>query len=350
MSTSNQTIDLYVGLSGKQPSFPSISEALASLGEEDETSAFPAPIPSLPPVILHIGPGIYREKITVSRPNVTFLGEGKAKEDVKIIFGDYGREILSDGIKRGTFRTATVRIAASDFTAKHITFANDAGYGYKVGQALALYLDADRSYFEDCALYGSQDTLFTAPLPLKEVEPGGFRGPAENKPRILGRHCFHSCFLQGDVDFLFGGGICLFEQCTIFSKFPEGKEATENYTPGQPVGYITAASTPEGERFGYVLKDCKLESDCPAGTVFLGRPWREFAKTVYLNCEMGAHIHPAGWMDWGKPHGHFFYAEYASYGPGANPKARADFSHQLSDEDAKEYTTENILQGWMPGK
>ena len=81
----------------------------------------------------------------------------------------------------------------------------------------------------------------------------------------------------------------------------------------------------------------------------LGRPWREFAKTVYINCELGEHIHPTGWMDWGKDHSHFYYGEFGSYGPGANPEARADFSHQLTAEEAAKYTMENVLKGWTPG-
>lgn len=349
MSQNTEVQHLYINLPGTSPCFSTIQEALDSIPYEAENAVYPAPKAEIAPVILHIGKGVYRECLTITRPNVTFLGEGDTREDVVLVYGNYGREIMPDGIKRGTFRTATVRIAAQDFTAKHLTFQNDAGYGYVVGQALALYVDADRCYFEDCALIGSQDTLFTAPLPPKEVESGGFRGPGEFKPRTLGRHCYKDCYIQGDVDFIFGGGICWFEGCTIFSKYPEGKEQTENYTPGMTVGYITAASTPESEKYGYVLKNCKLESDCPPGTVMLGRPWREFAKTVYLHCELGEHIHPLGWMDWGKPHGHFYYGEYDSYGPGASPETRADFSHQLTAAEAAEYTMENVLKDWKPG-
>ena len=341
-------IHLYVNMPGKVPCFSTIKEALDSLPIQPEEAVYPAPVSALAPACIHIGAGTYRECLTVERPNVTLLGEGKDRSDVVIVNGYYGREIMPDGIKRGTFRTATVRVAAQDFTAKHLTFRNDSGYGYQVGQALALYVDGDRCYLEDCALLGSQDTLFTAPLPPKEVEPGGFRGPGENKPRTMGRHCYRDCYIQGDVDFLFGGAVCWFENCEIFSKYPEGKELPADGAPAV-LGYITAASTPEGEPFGYVLKDCKLTSDCPAGTVMLGRPWREFAKTIYLHCELGAHIHPAGWMDWGKPHGHFFYAEYDSFGPGASPDTRADFSHQLSAEEAAEYTIDKVLKDWKPG-
>ncbi len=113
-------------------------------------------------------------------------------------------------------------------------------------------------------------------------------------------------------------------------------------------GYVTAASTPQEEPYGYVFHECKLESDCPPNSIYLGRPWREWAKTVFLHCELGAHIHPAGWQDWKKPHDHFYYGEYNSYGPGASPATRADFSHQLTDAEAAEYTVERVMKGWEP--
>ena len=97
-----------------------------------------------------------------------------------------------------------------------------------------------------------------------------------------------------------------------------------------------------------MFHECKLESDCPPHSISLGRPWREWAKTVFLHCELGAHIHPAGWQDWKKPHDHFYYGEYNSYGPGASPATRADFSHQLTDAEAAEYTVERVMKGWEP--
>lgn len=366
MKTTVNTIHLYVNLPDHAPCFGTVQAALESLRAveyPEEKKAYPAPFSDIAPAVIHIGPGVYREKLVISRPNLTLQGEGASRDDTVLAWGDGAFDAMPEGDKRGTFRTASVRIDTHDFTARHLTFQNDAGYGRDVGQALALYVDGDRIYFEDCRLLGSQDTLFTAPLPLKEAIPGGFKGPGADKPRILGRHCFRSCLIQGDIDFIFGGGIAWFEDCVLFSKLPEPREEpTDNRpaqktTPGKPAatgentiyGYITAASTPENQPYGYVFQRCRLESDCPAGTIMLGRPWREWAKTVYLNCELGNHIHPAGWADWGKPHGHFYYAEYRSTGPGASPKTRADFSCQLTDGEAAEYTMENVLQGWKPG-
>lgn len=357
---SEKEIHIYVNTPNQEPNFATIAEALASVdggmsAAEDLDALkelpspekhFPEECSDLPPVVIHIGEGTYQEKLVVSRPNMTFLGAGRDK--TILVYGQGAKETMPDGTSRGTFRTASLRIDTHDFTARHLTIQNNAGYGHAVGQAIALYVDGDRNAFEDCALISSQDTLFTAPLPHKEAKPGGFKGPGESKPRVLGRHYFKNCYLRGDIDFLFGGGIVYYEGCTIFSQQPGNRKPPESPDDRVVYGYITAASTFEGLPYGYVLKDCRLISDCPPATVYLGRPWREFAKTVFLHCEMGEHIHPLGWDDWNKPHGHFYYAEYDSYGPGANPAGRVDFSHQLTEEEAREYTLENVLQGWIP--
>lgn len=306
---------------------------------------FPAPDFDIPTATLYIGAGVYREKLLVSRPKVTFIGAGS---ETVLVFGQGAYEKMPDGEKRGTFRTASVRIDAPDFTARNITFQNDAGFGYTVGQALALYVDADRCFFENCRLLGSQDTLFTAPLPLKEAQPGGFKGPGETKPRIMGRHFYKDCFIQGDVDFIFGGATAWFENCELYSKKPGTHRPLESPDDEICFGYVTAASTFENVPYGYVFHNCRLTSDCPPHTIYLGRPWREFAKTVFLNCELGEHIHPFGWHDWKKPHGHFYFGEYQSTGPGAAPDMRADFSHQLTKEEADRYTIETVLDGWQP--
>ena len=348
----NNTQHLYVNMPGHEPCFDTVGAALDSIPWDCEAQEgekqFPALQLSIRHVIIHVGPGIYREKLVISRPYVTLLGEGEKKEDVVLVYGDAALDIMPEGDKRGTFRTASVRIDTHDFTARHITFQNDAGFGHTVGQALALYVDGDRCYFNDCALIASQDTLFTAPLPPKEAQPGGFKGPGQSKPRVMGRHCYRDCYIQGDVDFIFGSAICWFEDCVIFSKMPGDRKPPESPDDDVIFGYVTAASTPEGMPFGYVFQNCRLESDCRPGTICLGRPWREFAKTVFLHCELGPHIRAEGWKDWNKPHGHFYYGEYQSYGPGANPEARADFSCQLTEEEAAKYTIENVLEGWVP--
>lgn len=338
--------NVYVNYKEKEPCFSSISEAFSyiSRGYSAPEATYPAENEQLEEVNLYIAPGIYREKVALERPYVNIIGEDALS--TILTFGDYAFETMPDGSKRGTFRTATCRIHTHDVTVRNITIQNDAGYGHTVGQALALYVDGDRNSFYDCRFIGSQDTLFTAPLPRKEAQPGGFIGPGNHKPRTMGRQYYKNCFIQGDVDFIFGGGCCYFEECTLYSKFPEKRPPEAGSLT--IFGYVTAASTFEEEPYGYVFESCKLISNCPPDSIYLGRPWREYAKTVFLNCELGAHIHKDGWEDWGKTHGHFYYAEYNSTGEGADITSRADFSHQLTDEEAAHYTKEKVLQGWIP--
>ncbi len=349
--TDTVTIHLYVNYPTKERNFSNITEALASLSDyEYEAQTFPAPKRNdLANVIIHIAPGIYEEQLVVERPNITFIGEDAKNTIISYHYG--ANEIMPDGSKRGTFRTASVRISTHDFTARNITFQNNAGYGHTVGQALAVYADGDRLFFENCGFISSQDTLFTAPLPPTAAKPGGFTGPGETKERIMGRHLYKNCFLQGDVDFIFGSATAYFHNCIIYSKKPGDRKPPESPHDEVIYGYVTAASTPFNVPYGYVFNECKFTSDCPPHTIYLGRPWREWAKTVFLKCEMGAHIHPLGYQDWNKPHGHFYYAEYRSTGDGANPHKRADYSHQLSDKEAKDYTIDQVLSGpdgWKP--
>ena len=298
-----------------------------------EAFALALQIPAEYAVEIQIGAGMYKEKLDLERNNVTLLGEDA--ETTVLTFDDYGLFMMPDGIKRGTFRSYTIFVHGDNFAAKNLTFANTAGFGPKVGQAVAVYADGARMTFENCRFLGRQDTLFTAPLPPTVIEWGGFRGPRENAPRDNGIHYYKNCYIEGDVDFIFGGATAYFEECQIHS-------LTRN---SDPDGYITAASTPEGQPYGYVFDHCRFTSDCAPETVYLGRPWRNFAKTVILHSELGAHIKKEGWHDWNKEEAkeQAYYAEYEYYGPGASPETRVSWSHQLTKEEASAYTKENIL-------
>ena len=149
---------------GQSTSFPRIADAI-------EAAKAYAPMP----VTIHIAPGRYHEKLTVSQPHVTLMGDDAS--NTILTYDDYAREIMPDGIKRGTFRTYTLFLDAPDITLCNLTVENAAGAGKKVGQAIALYAEGEGIRVENCRLIGSQDTLFTGPLPEKEKEPGGFRGP-----------------------------------------------------------------------------------------------------------------------------------------------------------------------------
>lgn len=317
------------------------SPIILSVRPGSEAGALQAVLDRLPddgtPAVIRLAPGVYREKVVLARSHTTL--EGASAGNTRIVWGDGAREILGDGIKRGTFRTATLRTDGAHITLRHLTIENDAAPREKAGQAIALYADGDHLLVEDCVLRSFQDTLFTAPLPPKEIEKNGFIGPKQHAPRVPQRHTYRRCRIEGDVDFIFGGAAAWFEDCDIAAV--DGREDRS-----QPfAAYCTAASTPENQAYGYVFKACRfLNGGCPAGSVYLGRPWREWAKTVLLDCDLGEHIAPAGFDDWGKTHAHstVFYAEYGSRGPGSAGE-RAAFVRKLSDREAAGITYEDFL-------
>ncbi|MBT1695695.1 pectin esterase [Fulvivirgaceae bacterium PWU4] len=261
-------------------------------------------------ITIRIKPGTYREKIEVFSANTKIAWIGESAENTVISFDDYsGKGDIN------TFTSYTVKIMGNDFYAENITFENSAG---PVGQAVALHVEADRCVFRNCRFIGNQDTIYT----------GGEKS----------RQYFKDCYIEGTTDFIFGAATAVFENCHIHSK--------KN-------SYVTAASTTEGKKFGYVFLGGKLTSTPEATKVYLGRPWRNFAKTVYITTELGTHILPEGWHNWNKPEAEqtTFYAEYNSKGAGANPEKRVKWSHQLTAKQAADYTVKKILAGddnWNP--
>ena len=265
--------------------------------------------------VILVRPGVYEERVEVRIPGVVITGESlEAAEKTIITLGLGAKEILGDGKKRGTFRTYTFFVNARDVTLAFLTIENSAGPGELAGQAIALYADGDRLTVDSCRLLGWQDTLFTAPLPPQEIEKDGFVGPGQFSPREGRRQYYKDCYIEGDVDFVFGGAAAYFECCTFFSK-GRNREAP---------GFVTAPSTPQGHRFGYVMDHCRFTGDCPDRTVFLGRPWREWGRVVLLFCQIGPHIKAEGWDDWGKGQAHeaAFFAEYGCIGSGSVLYAR----------------------------
>ncbi|MBM6754931.1 hypothetical protein H6A18_00035 [Collinsella tanakaei] len=315
--------------------FTTVGAALAALPElapDDATH-----------VTVRIAPGTYRERVEIRRPNITLAGETAAS--VRIVSGIGADMIAPDGETYGTFRTYTMFVDAADVRLEHLTIENDAGDGREVGQAIALYADGDRLVVDSCQILGHQDTLFCGPLPPREVKPGGFRGPKQFAPRVVGRQYYHRCRIVGDVDFIFGGAVAYFEGCELHS-LDRGMDVN---------GYVTAASTPEGEPYGFVFHGCSFTGDAAAGTVYLGRPWREFAKTVLVDCWLGDHIRRDGWFDWGKEAAHTcaLYAGCGLMGPGAEgaPASWADWTRTISDDERAAYARERVLAGsdsWDP--
>ena len=233
--------------------------------------------------VIFVKTGTYRERIYVQRErgHLAVIGEDAVKT---IITWDLNATLPGlDGKPIGTFRTPTVQVDGDGMVWENLTIANSAG---PVGQALALRVDGDRVVFRHCRFLGWQDTILV------------------NR----GRHYFADCYIEGHVDFIFGAATAYFDRCHV-------------HCLGD--GYITAASTPKGQPHGFVFADCTITGAEGAKT-YLGRPWRDFAQTVFLRTEMSAVVRSEGWHNWKKPQAErtAFYAEFASTGPGATAAAR----------------------------
>ncbi len=304
-----------------QGDFTSVNEAINSVkNSNDEVTIF-------------IKNGVYKERVEIFRDNVTLIGE--SKDGVIITDSQYALEMHEDGNKKGTFRSYTFLVVANNFHAYNITFKNESGFGKNVGQAIAVYAEGDKLSFKNCAMYGHQDTLYTGPLPKAEKETGGFRGPTENAPRRIVHQLYEDCYIEGEVDFIFGSAVCYFKKCTLFA-LDRGMEINS---------YYTAPSTYEESEFGYVFDNCILTGNCPKATVSLSRPWRNYAKAVFLNCYYSDQVIPEGFSDWNKPEAHetVNYYEYNGKGPGFTPSLRASFSKILNKEEASRYSMERVL-------
>jgi len=279
--------------------------------------------------VLEIRPGVYRERVKVPRDSRHFTFEGRDAASTII------SSSMSAAAAGGTFFSSIVEVNGDGFEASNITFENTFGVG---SQAVALSIHSDRAVFRNCRFSGWQDTLYAA----------------------WGRQYFRGCYIQGHVDFIFGDAAAVFDHCEVHSRGS---------------GYIAAVSrTSPGEPTGFIFRDCRLtgepglfrgnrkeadgaETPFPARDsgkgVFLGRPWRDYARTIYLNCWMGDHIRPEGWDNWGIPAREktAWFGELGSSGPGANPAARVAWARNVTPEMAAAFAPEVFLKGhdgWNP--
>lgn len=260
-------------------------------------------------ITIFIQDGIYEEKVKVHAWNTHLTLKGESPTGTIIRQGDYFDKI--DRGRNSTFHTATLLVQGDNFRAENLTISNTAG---PVGQAVALAIEADRCVVVNCRVLGHQDTLYV--------------------DGANARQHFKDCYIEGTTDFIFGGATALFEDCTIHSKANS---------------FITAASTPEGRPYGLVFLRCKLTAATDVNAVYLGRPWRSYAKTVFVYCQMGDHIRPEGWDNWGAAEKEqtVFYGEYGNTGPGAATTQRAPWAHPLSRRQAKKYQPERVLQPFL---
>lgn len=297
------------------------------------------------PVVIKIKNGVYKEKIRLEIPSVTFLGEDPEK--TILTFDDCAKKTFPGGEPMFTFNSYSFYVSGANFRAENMTFANSAGSGEIAGQALAAYVDGDRIIFKNCRFLGCQDTLFTGPLAtdpppanLNPIHPLlGYGRPV--LPSV--RQFFEDCYIEGDIDFIFGSATAVFHRCEIFSR-----------DRGLPVnGYITAASTYPQVRHGYVFLDCRLTGNASDNSVYLGRPWRDYANVAFIQCWMGPHIHYAGWHNWDKPHREqtVTFIESQNTGPGAVMDRRVSWMKTLTADETSQYTIEAVLagvDGWRP--
>jgi pectinesterase len=294
--------NLFVAADGSAP-FTSVQSAIMSVPSGSREN----------PVFIHIAPGTYKELVYIQREKRFFKLVGENPTNTILTF-DLSAGITNvEGRPIGTFRTPSTTIDADDFTAENLTFENSAG---PVGQALAIRVDGDRASFRNCRFLGWQDTILL------------------NRDRQY----FENCYICGDVDFIFGAATAWFEKCEIHALRD---------------GYLTAASTPEDQPFGFVFSNSKITGENSGVKTFLGRPWRIYAGTIYLNCEMSGIVRPEGWNDWKKPEAHATvrYAEFNSTGPNANPAGRPGWTKQLNKSEAKKITVKKVLGGadaWNP--
>ena len=384
---------------------------VSKTGKYDYTSIQEAVNNAISGDTILIEEGIYNERVEIKTPGITLTGcNTDFREYIKaegfeysftdpdgnlhpnryipsdktiITYGLYGNMPAEDIGKLGTFRSYTMFIDAENVSLKNLTIENSAGAGPDIGQAIALYAEGEGISCSNIRLLGWQDTLFTGPLPPKEIEKNGFIGPKQFAERINGRQYYTSSYIEGDIDFIFGSATAYFDNCYIFQKnrtplliykyllkndirmsgsfsevklmetartglsnekYEELKKLIESDESREAKSYATAASTPEGQDYGYIFDNCRFESDCPEHSCYLGRPWRNFANVLIRNSCLGSHIHPAGFHNWNKKDAEstVSFCEYKNYGPGASDY-RAPFVKELNFNEIQKYRKQKVF-------
>ena len=312
--------DVKTGIEGTTE-FPTIQMAM-----DHHPFAGPGPDGRPGRVYIEIAPGVYPERVIVTQnhTNITLVGMGKSPADVVIT------NSLNAKQAGGTFFTETVEINGDGFEADNLTFENTAG---NTGQAVAAAVRADRVVFKHCRFLGHQDTLFAD----------------------YGRQYYVDSYIEGGVDFIFGNATAVFDHSEIHANGPGYLTAQSRTSPNQATGYVIVDSrvTTGFEANDEAREAGKQSEQSAGGRIYLGRPWRPYARVIYINTELPADVIPQGWSAWGNrdPVPLAYYAEFHSGGPGANPAARVAWSHQLTAKEAARYMPRVFLAGkdrWDP--
>ncbi len=290
--------DLVVAADGSG-NFTSLQEAVMTIRDYKPTRT-----------TIYVKNGIYREKVVIpaNKCDITIIGQ--SADSTILTWNDHAK--INN---MGTFKTYTLQILGSGIRLENLTIENNAE---QLGQAVSLHVEGDRCELVGCRLLGNQDTLFTG------------NGSS--------RQYYRNCYIEGTTDFIFGPATAWFEQCNIHSKRNS---------------YITAASTPQENPYGYVFNRCRLTADAGVDKVYLGRPWRAYAYTLFMNCEMDGHIVPEGWDNWRNAENEksVRYAEYRNVGLGANTAKRVAWSRQLGAKEVRAITLEKVMHRdsvWQP--
>jgi pectinesterase len=291
--------DIVVDRNGRG-NFRNIADAIESIRAFDTKGV----------ITMFVRDGVYKEKLVLPTYVCNLHIIGESREKTIITYDDH-----ANIDKMGTFRTYTFLIRGNDITVENLTIENTA---LQLGQAVALHLEGDRIIVRNCNILGNQDTIYAG--------------------RENCRQYFEDCYIEGTTDYIFGPSTCWFEHCRLLCKRQS---------------YITAASTPENIAYGYIFNHCTVSIAANVPSVALGRPWRPYAMTLFMNCQLPEGISPAGWNNWGKPENEQTarYMEYNNSGPGAAVDRRVAWAKQLTAQEAAVYTLENVMKGsdgWMP--
>lgn len=261
-------------------------------------------------VTIFIKKGFYKEKLLIPTHicNLHIVGEDR---DQTIINYDDHANIN----KMGTFRTSTLKICGNDILMENITVENSAA---QLGQAVALHVEGDRITFRNCRFLGNQDTIYAG--------------------RENSRQLFENCYIEGTTDFIFGPSTAWFEGCTIHCKRNS---------------YITAANTPQYIEYGFIFNHCNITLADSVTAMYLGRPWRAYSMTVFMNCKLPKGIQPSGWDNWKNPENEKTarYAEYNNTGDGASTGQRVKWAGILNKTEASKITPEQVFKrtdSWIP--
>jgi pectin methylesterase-like acyl-CoA thioesterase/acetyl esterase/lipase len=291
----NETYDIIVAQDGSGD-FTTIQEAINAVPDFRKR-----------PTRIFIRKGFYHEKIVIPDTKQSLFLIGEDKYQTIISYNNFASKKSGLGDEIGTSGSASIYVCPDHFTAQNLTFENAAG---PVGQAVAIIVRSDNACFINCRFIGFQDTLYT------------------HKP--FSKQYYENCYIEGTVDFIFGSSTAFFDKCEIFCK---------------DTGYITAASTPQEAKYGYVFYHCRVSGE-KEHAFYLGRPWRPYAHVAFIACDLGEVIKPEGWDNWGNPENEktAIFVEYQNTGKGSDISHRVSWTRQLTESEASIYYKKNVLR------